>query len=71
MIFAADLSASTLMESFGFLVAAALVLRLTVGVLMRGAAGSGLAVAVPHATWTPAAVRTASSTSCCPAASRC
>ena len=51
MIFAADLSASTLLESFGFLVVAAVVFRLLAGVLMRGAAGSVLAVAVLHASW--------------------
>ena len=51
MVFAADLSASTLLESFGFLVVAAVVFRLTAGVVMRGAAGSVLAVVVLHATW--------------------
>jgi uncharacterized protein len=51
MVFAAELSASTLMESLGFLVVAAFVFRLTVGVVMRGAAGSVLAVAVLHASW--------------------
>jgi uncharacterized protein len=51
MVFAAELSAASLLESLGFLVVAAFVLRLTVGVVMRGAAGSVLAVAVLHATW--------------------
>lgn len=51
MIFATDLSASTLLESFGFLVVAAVVFRLTAGVVMRGTAGSVLAVVVLHATW--------------------
>ncbi len=51
MIFAAELSASRLLESFGFLVVAALVFRLTAGLVMRGAAGSVLAVAVLHASW--------------------
>ena len=51
MIFAADLSASTLLKSFGFLVVAAVVFRLTAGVVMRGTTGSVLAVVVLHATW--------------------
>ena len=51
LVFAAELSPSTLFESLGFLVVAAFVFRLTVGVVMRGAAGSVLAIAVLHATW--------------------
>jgi membrane protease YdiL (CAAX protease family) len=51
MVFAAELSASSLAESLGFLVVAAVVFRLTAGVVMRGAAGSVLAVAVLHASW--------------------
>jgi len=54
MIFVAELSASTLLESLGFLVVAALVFRLTAGVVMRGAAGSVLAVGVLHASWNAA-----------------
>lgn len=51
LTFAGDVSASILAESFGFLVVAAVLLRLTVGLVMRGAAGSVLAVAVLHAAW--------------------
>ena len=51
MTFAGDLSASTLAESFAFLVVAAVIFRLAAGVVMRGAAGSVLAVVVLHASW--------------------
>jgi membrane protease YdiL (CAAX protease family) len=51
MLFAAELSASVLLESLGFLVVAAIIFRLTAGLVMRGAAGSVLAVAVLHAGW--------------------
>ena len=51
MLFAAELTASSLLGGIGFLLVAAALFRLLAGVVMRGTAGSVLAVAVLHAAW--------------------
>ncbi len=51
MLYFAEVSSSSLLEGLGFLFGAAVVFRLTEGVVMRGTAGSELAVAVLHASW--------------------
>ncbi len=51
MLFAEDFTPSSLLEELGFLFAVALLFRLLAGIVLRGTAGSVLAVAVLHATW--------------------
>ena len=51
MLFAEEFSPSSLLVGVGFLLAVALVFRLLAGIVLRGTAGSVLAVAVLHATW--------------------
>jgi membrane protease YdiL (CAAX protease family) len=51
LLFWDDVSPSSVLTSFGFLVVAALLVRLMIGVFLRATAGSVLAVAVLHASW--------------------
>ncbi|MGY1636767.1 CPBP family intramembrane glutamic endopeptidase [Geodermatophilus sp. SYSU D00742] len=51
MSFAGEFTASSVLGDLGFLLVVALLFRLLVGVVLRGTAGSVLAVAVLHAVW--------------------
>jgi len=51
MLFAEEFSLSSVLVGVGFLLAVALVFRLLAGIVLRGTAGSVLAVAVLHAMW--------------------
>ncbi|MCV2489660.1 CPBP family intramembrane metalloprotease [Geodermatophilus sp. YIM 151500] len=51
LAFAEDVTPSSLLTALAYLLVAALLFRLLVGVVLRGAAGSVLAVAVLHASW--------------------
>ena len=51
MSFAADFTASSALTSLGVLLGVALLFRLLAGIVLRGTAGSVLAVAVLHAMW--------------------
>ncbi|TFV73320.1 CPBP family intramembrane metalloprotease [Blastococcus sp. CT_GayMR19] len=51
MLFATDLTASSVLVGIGVLLIAAVVLRLLIGMVLGATAGSVLAVAVLHATW--------------------
>ncbi|MEX5720122.1 CPBP family glutamic-type intramembrane protease [Geodermatophilus maliterrae] len=51
MLLADDVSTSAVVGAFGFLLVAALLVRLMIGVFLRATAGSVLAVAVLHGSW--------------------
>jgi uncharacterized protein len=51
MLFATDITASSVLVGIGVLLVAAVVLRILIGMVLGATAGSVLAVAVLHATW--------------------
>jgi len=51
MLFATEFTAASVLRAIGFMLVAALAVRLVAAVFLRGTGGSVLAVAVMHATW--------------------